>query len=267
VKPPEIQAILSAKRGTQLFRLASIVAICLMLAPAAAFAQASIAGVVKDTSGAVVPGVTVEASSPALIEKTGSVVTDGTGQYKIIELKPGTYSVTFTLGGFSTVKREGVELAGSFVATINADMRVGAVAETVSVTGETPLIDVQSSAVQRVVTKEVIDAIPTGRFGVNLAALQPGMISGGGSGTGALSANVNLLTTQDVGGTAGDTLSALSIHGGKGSEQRTTIAACRPRPSSDTATSSAPRPALRRCRRCRSTARAPTRRSPLVACG
>ena len=89
--------------------------------PAAACAQASIAGVVKDSSGAVLPGVTVEAASPALIEKTRTVVTDGTGQYRIVDLRPGTYTVTFTLSGFSTVKREGIELTGSFAATVNAD--------------------------------------------------------------------------------------------------------------------------------------------------
>src|SRR5262249_27745797 len=92
--------------------------------PVAAFAQASMAGVVKDTSGAILPGVTVEAASSALIEKTRSVVTDGTGQYKIVDLRPGTYGVTFTLAGFNTFKRDGIELAGSFSATVNAELRV-----------------------------------------------------------------------------------------------------------------------------------------------
>src|SRR5881296_4386968 len=93
-----------------------------LLVPAAAWAQqasASIAGVVKDTSGAVLPGVTVEAASPALLEKTRSVVTDGSGQYRIEDLRPGAYSVTFTLSGFNTVKRDGIELTGSFNATVN----------------------------------------------------------------------------------------------------------------------------------------------------
>src|SRR5216110_3721347 len=94
----------------------------LVCAPAAADAQGSIVGLVKDASGAVLPGVTVEASSPALIEKTRSVVTDGTGQFRIETLRPGTYTVTFTLSGFNTVKREGVELTGSFVAKVNADL-------------------------------------------------------------------------------------------------------------------------------------------------
>ena len=199
-----------------LFALAAVV-----LVPIAAYAQASVTGVVKDSSGAVLPGVTVEVSSPALIEKTRSTVTDGSGLYQIISLPPGTYTVAFTLTGFSTVKREGIELTGSFVATINADMKVGAVAETITVTGETPLVDVQSAAVQKVVTKEVVDAIPTGRLGINLAALQPGIILGAGGGVGV--SNTNSLTTQDVGGTAGDSFTDLAIHGGKPAEQRQTI--------------------------------------------
>ena len=93
--------------------------------PAAAYAQASIVGTARDASGAVLPGVTVEASSPALIEKTRSVVTGGTGQYSVENLRPGTYTVTFTLTGFATVKREGIELTGSFIATVNADLKVG----------------------------------------------------------------------------------------------------------------------------------------------
>ena len=207
-------------------RLALLALTCMSLVPAAARAQggASIAGVVKDASGAVLPGVTVEVASPVLIEKTRSAVTDGTGQYKVIQLVPGTYTVTFTLSGFSTVKREGIELTGSFVATVNADLKVGAVSETITVTGESPLVDVQSSSVQRVATKEVIDAIPTGRLGINIAALQPGMILGATSGVGTLQGNANLATAQDVGGTAGDTFTDLSIHGGKASEQRQTIA-------------------------------------------
>src|ERR1044071_3962141 len=115
--------------------LAGVLLVCI-LAPSIVYAQASIAGVVKDPSGAVLPGVTVEASSPALIEKVRSVVTDASGQYRIVALRPGTYSVTFTLTGFSVVKREGIELTGTFVATVNGDLKVGAVAETITVSGE-----------------------------------------------------------------------------------------------------------------------------------
>src|SRR5512134_1802883 len=106
---------------------ATILAVLLLLPTLAAaqVAQASITGVVKDTSGAVLPGVTVAAASPVLIEKVRSVVTDGTGQYRIVDLRPGTYTVTFTLQGFATVQREGIALTGAFTATVNADMRVG----------------------------------------------------------------------------------------------------------------------------------------------
>src|SRR5882672_2515642 len=193
----------------------------LIVLPASAYAQATLAGLTKDSSGAVLPGVTVEVSSPALIEKTRSTVTDGSGLYQIISLPPGTYSVTYTLTGFSTVKREGIELSGTFVASINVDLKVGAVAETITVTGETPLVDVQSAAVQKVVTKEIVDAIPTGRLGINLAALQPGIILGAGGSVGG--ANTNALGSQDIGGTAGDTFTDLAIHGGKPAEQRQTI--------------------------------------------
>src|SRR3954467_2340706 len=106
--------------------------------PVAASAQAVIAGTVKDPSGAVLPGVLVEASSPALIEKVRSAVTDGTGQYRVEDLRPGAYTVTFTLPGFSTFKREGIELSGSFTATVNADLKVGSLSETITVSGETP---------------------------------------------------------------------------------------------------------------------------------
>jgi len=209
-------------RGVLRVVLLALVSLGLVL-PIAANAQslASVTGVVKDTSGAVLPGVTVEVSSPALIEKTRSTVTDGAGLYQIIQLPPGTYSVTFTLTGFSTVKREGLELSGSFNAAINAEMKVGAVAETITVTGETPLVDVQSAAVQKVVTKDVVDAIPTGRLGINLAALQPGIILGAAGGVGV--SNTNALTAQDVGGTAGDSFTDLAIHGGKPAEQRQSI--------------------------------------------
>src|SRR5438128_10763005 len=95
--------------------------------PAAAYAQASIVGTVRDASGAVLPGVTVEASSPVLIEKTRSVVSSGTGQYAIENLRPGTYTVTFSLPGFATVRREGIELTGTFIASVNGELRVGGV--------------------------------------------------------------------------------------------------------------------------------------------
>src|SRR4249920_2305977 len=131
----------------------------IVLVPAAAFAQASITGVVKDASGAVLPGVTVEASSPALIEKVRSAVSDGSGQYRIVDLRAGTYTVTFTLTGFSSVKRDGIELGGSFAATLNAELKVGSVTETITVSGETPVVDTQSTRRQTVIGNDLITSI------------------------------------------------------------------------------------------------------------
>src|SRR5215472_16527706 len=97
--------------------------------PSAAWAQVTLSGTVKDASGAVLPGVTVEASSPVLIEKARAAITDGTGQYRIESLQPGTYTVTFTLSGFSTVKREDVIVSGAGVVKIDAELKIGTVAE------------------------------------------------------------------------------------------------------------------------------------------
>src|SRR5712691_2177627 len=161
-----------------MFRLvqrSSLALFVLFILPAAAFAQAAITGVVKDTSGAVLPGVTVEAASPVLIEKVRSAVTDGTGQYRFVNLLPGTYSVTFSLAGFSTVKRAGIELTGTFVATVNGDLKVGALEETITVTGETPVVDVQSAKVQQTVSKDIIAAIPSSKNASGIQSLIPGM--------------------------------------------------------------------------------------------
>ena len=143
----------------------AVVVLLSLLVPATALAQAtaSIVGVARDASGAVLPGVTVEASSPALIEKTRTTVTSGTGQYAIENLRPGTYTVTFTLTGFSTIKREGVELSGSFVATVNADMKVGGIAETITVTSEAPVVDVTSTRNQTTLSGQTISDIPSSR--------------------------------------------------------------------------------------------------------
>ena len=137
--------------------------ILLLGIPAAALAQASITGVVRDSSGAVLPGVTVEASSGALIEKVRTAVTDGTGQYRIIDLRPGTYVVTFVLTGFSTVRREGIELEGQLTASVNADLRLGSLEETITVTGESPIVDVQSVRRQATISGDVVNAIPSAR--------------------------------------------------------------------------------------------------------
>ena len=129
---------------------------CLVLCPPAARAQSAIAGVVKDASGAVMPGVTVEAASPELIEKARSVVTDERGAYQIRELRPGTYAVTFSLTGFSTVKRDDIRLPTDFTATVNAEMKVGGLEETVTVSGASPVVDVQSATKAQVMTRELM---------------------------------------------------------------------------------------------------------------
>ncbi|OLD12506.1 MAG: hypothetical protein AUJ01_16105 [Acidobacteria bacterium 13_1_40CM_3_65_5] len=162
-----------------------IAAACLALLPVVASAQTStIAGTVRDTSGAVLPGVTVEAASPALIEKVRSATTDGAGQYKIIQLRPGTYTVTYTLPGFQVVKRENVELTSDFTATINADMKVGAVEETITVSAESPVVDTQSITTRTVMTRDVLDTIPTGRNIQAVGIMIPGTaLSIGGGNT------------------------------------------------------------------------------------
>jgi hypothetical protein len=190
------------KRRIVLFALA-------VFMPAAVYAQAvtgaSISGTVKDSSGGVLPAVTVEASSPALIEKVRVAMTDSTGQYKIENLRPGTYSVTFTLSGFSTQKREGIVLEGSFVATVNADMALGNVSETVTVSGESPVVDVQSSQKERVFSTDLIEAIPAGRSHINEIVLIPG-VQAAQPGRGGL---------QDVGGTNNLQNTTFSIHGSR----------------------------------------------------
>src|SRR5689334_15069044 len=134
-----------------------------LLLPGLAFAQATIAGVVRDASAAVLPGVSVEASSPVLIEKARSVVTDGTGQYRVTDLPPGTYVLTFSLQGFSTVKRDGVAVSGSGVITVNADLRLGQLTETVTVTGASPIVDTQSVRREVVLNNETLSTLPATR--------------------------------------------------------------------------------------------------------
>src|SRR4029450_9589823 len=174
----------------RVMRRTVLVLSCLLL-PVWAYAQGSaLSGVVKDSSGAVLPGVTVEASSPVLIEKTRTAVTDSTGLYRVTELPPGTYKVTFTLTGFATVVREGVELTGASVTTINADLRVGAVAETITVTGETPVVDVQTSARKQVVLSSVmIESLPASRGYGNLLSTVPGIQGTGVDVSSAVSTN------------------------------------------------------------------------------
>jgi hypothetical protein len=146
-------------------RLVMILFLVVSFLPRAVWAQGTsgISGVVKDTTGAVLPGVTVEASSPVLIEKVRLVVTDDQGAYRIVNLVPGTYLVTFTLPGFSTVRREGIALTSNFTAAVDADLRVGSIEETVTVSGQSPIIDVENVVRQRVISREVLDALPRTR--------------------------------------------------------------------------------------------------------
>src|SRR5918996_5343453 len=150
-----------------------------VLLPAAASAQSAIAGVVRDTSGAVLPGVTVEASSPALIEKARTATTNESGQYRVVDLRPGTYRVSFTLPGFATVVRDGILLEAQFTAPINVEMRVGGLEETITVTASSPVVDVQSSSRRDVVSQELLESLPTARQFAYMANTVPSVNTGG----------------------------------------------------------------------------------------
>jgi len=153
----------------------ALILAAVVLLPTLADAQ-SLAGIVRDASGAVLPGVTVEATSPTLLEKVRTGVTDGTGQYRIENLPPGTYTVTYSLPGFVTMKRDGVEMSGSGVISLNAELRIGGIQETITVVGETPVVDTQTSTrKQLVLSREVVQAIPASRGYGNLLATVPGI--------------------------------------------------------------------------------------------
>ena len=161
-----------------------VVFAAILVLPSDVHAQAAIAGVVKDGTGAALPGVTVEASSPALIERARTVVTDGAGQYRIIDLSPGIYDVTFTITGFKPIRRAGIVLEGNFTAPVNVELEVGNVNETVTVTGESPVVDVVSNRATVVVNRDMMDAIPTATRSLQARAyLIPGtMVTPVGSG-------------------------------------------------------------------------------------
>ena len=181
-----------------------IISILVLVVPTVMYAQAGAAltGVVTDPSGAVLPGVMVEARSPVLIEQVRSAITDETGRYRIVDLRPGTYSVTFALPGFASILREGIELTGTFVATVNAELRVGTVQETVTVSSESPLVDTQSTKTQETLTNDVVNSIPSGRQYFSLTTLIP-----------ALNVQGN-----DVGGVQGPIFSVFQAHGGRRDE-------------------------------------------------
>jgi hypothetical protein len=185
-----------------------LVGILVVLAPSLAHAQATLAGVVRDASEAVLPGVTVEASSSALIEKVRTAVTDGSGQYRITELKPGTYTLTFSLTGFSSVKREGINVSGSGVITINGDLKVGTVEETITVSGETPVVDIQSARRQAVLSSDVLNSLPATRSYSAVLAAVPGL---------QVQNNANLGAAQTPG------MSMFTANGGRANEGRMMI--------------------------------------------
>ena len=186
-----------AREYPRTLRAALFAAGLFALLPSVAHAQSSFTGVVKDTSGAVLPGVTVEVASPVLIEKTRSVITDSSGSYRLVDLRAGTYTITFTLGGFSSQKREGVELPSNFVMTVNSEMKIGSLEETLTVTGASPTVDVQTSTKSQVLNREALDAIPTGR------TIQ---------GMGQLITGVSL-NIPDVGGSRAMQQTYMSTHG------------------------------------------------------
>jgi hypothetical protein len=197
--------------SSTLKRLTLALTISIVLIPSLGVAQnanSGIAGVVKDSSGAVLPGVSVEAASPALIERVRTVVTDERGEYKIIDLRPGTYTVTFSLTGFGTIRREGIELTTNFTANVNAELRVGAVEESVTVSGASPIVDVQNVIQQRTIGAQVITDMPSGRTEQTMAAIVPGMVIQA----------VSNPVTQDVGGSTGDMRQTLGMHGSKAAD-------------------------------------------------
>jgi hypothetical protein len=169
----------------------------LVLLPGLALAQSQFTGQVKDESGGVLPGVTVEVSSPVLIEKVRSAVTDAQGRYSVIDLRPGTYKLTFSLTAFSTVVRDGVELPSQFVATINANMKVGSLEETITVSGQTPIVDVQQASKTVVLTRDLIDSLPTTRNILSVGQMIPGIRT----------------STPDVGGSQMLEQAGMRVHG------------------------------------------------------
>jgi hypothetical protein len=182
----------------------------LALVPASARAQgigaASIVGVVKDASGAVLPGVTIEAASPVLIEKVRTAVSDSEGRYQIAELRPGTYSLSFSLQGFTTYKRDALQLVPNFVATINADMKVGEIAETIIVSGQTPLVDTRSVSKATVISQETLAALPTSKSVGGMLAFVPGAVSPANG--------------VDTGGTKGEQSVRISVFGARPGDMR-----------------------------------------------
>jgi hypothetical protein len=183
----------------------AVVCSAILLIPSLAFAQATITGIVRDTSGGVLPGVTVEATSTALAGTSRPAVSDSAGIYRIIDLPPGIYTVTATLPGFATAQRADVQVAGSATITIPVEMKVGALEETITVTSETPVVDVQTVRRETVLNQEVIASVPGARTVGNLLNATPG------------------LTVDGNGINATPTMTFFSARGGQTNEGRMTV--------------------------------------------
>ena len=173
-----------------------IAAVLLHLSASAALAQATIAGIVRDSSGAVLPGVVVEASSPSLTEKVRTALTDGTGQYRIVTLPPGSYIVTFSLTGFTTVRRDNINVSGTGVIPINADLRLGSLQETITVSGESPLVDTQTTRRETVINSDTINALPITRNYGGVLYATPGLVVQPGVNANALMPSMALFSAH-----------------------------------------------------------------------
>lgn len=183
------------------FRIGKCVVPSLLLmlcVPTSSWAQSAIAGLVTDHSGSVLPGVTVEASSPALIEKVRSVVSDGSGRYSIVDLRPGEYTISFALEGFTTVRRSGVSVSSNVNVPINAVMEIGAIEESITVSGVTPVVDVQTNARREVLSRDTLDGLPTARNMQQIGALIPGLKTSGSDVGGANSMNQTYVSGHGV---------------------------------------------------------------------
>ena len=189
------------------------VIVAVLLAAGTASAQ-QIGGTVTDTTGGVLPGVTIEVRSPDIIEQVRTAVSDGAGQYLVVALEPGTYSVTYTLAGFSTLVREGIVLTTGFTASVDVQLAVGDVQETVTVSGASPVVDIQNNLQRQIMDRDVIDTVPTGKSFQSYALLVPGV---------AVSSQFGTSLNQDAGGITAQTMGALAVHGGRARDGTTAL--------------------------------------------
>lgn len=157
------------------FVMCSAIVVATAVAANAQVQTGSIVGAVQDSSGGVLPGVAVTLGGERLIGGTQTVASDANGAYRFDRLPPGDYIVKFELQGFKTVERTGIRVSAAFTATVNAKLEVGSVAETITVTGESPTIDTKSNLQQTVMSQEILEGIPTGRDPWSLARLIPGV--------------------------------------------------------------------------------------------